>query len=56
MLRFKYGEYQVHVFVVGTDGTVYDKAQSGTSVPNASIAYNGAMSGPAEQALLSTTR
>ncbi len=54
--RFKRGDYQVHVSLVGTDGTVYASAFDGTTVPEASIAYAGATSGQAEDALLSQTR
>jgi uncharacterized repeat protein (TIGR01451 family) len=54
--RFKRGDYQVHVSLVGADGTVYASAFDGTSVPEASISYDGATSGQAEDALLSTTR
>jgi uncharacterized repeat protein (TIGR01451 family) len=54
--RFKRGDYQVHVSLVGTDGRVYASAFGGTTVPEASITYDGATSGQAEDALLSTTR
>jgi hypothetical protein len=56
LFRFKPGQYAVQVQLVGADNTtVYATATSGTSVPNAGIAYNGPTSGPAEDALLSTT-
>jgi len=54
--RFKRGDYQVHVSLVGADGTVYASAFDGTTVPEASVTYAGATSGQAEDALLSQTR
>ena len=55
-LRFRAGEYRVYLDVVGSDGTVYASATSNTtSVPDASIAYSGPLSGPAEQLLVSQT-
>jgi len=53
---FKRGDYQVHVSLVGTDGTLYASAFDGTTVPEASISYAGATSGQAEDSLLSQTR
>ncbi len=55
LLRFKRGDYQVHVSIVGSDGTVYATASDGTTVPDVTIAYAGATSGQAEDALLSQT-
>lgn len=52
---FKRGDYQVHISLVGDDGTVYATAQDGTTVPDAAVAYAGATSGQAEDSLLSTT-
>src|SRR5690606_35758306 len=53
--QFKHGEYQVHVSLVGDDGTVYATAMDGTTVPDAAISYSGPTSGQTEDALLSTS-
>src|SRR5690606_27020904 len=56
MIQYKRGEYRVQVDVVGSDnGTIYATASDTTTVPQASLSYSGATSGPTEQALLSTT-
>ena len=55
-LRFKHGDYQMHVSVVSSNNTIeYASASGETTVPNAAISYNGLMSGQAEDALLSQT-
>ncbi len=53
--QFKHGEYQVHLSLVGDDGTVYATAMDGTTVPDAAISYSGPTSGQTEDALLSTS-
>ncbi|MBB5207401.1 MBG domain-containing protein [Chiayiivirga flava] len=54
--RFRRGEFHVQVDVVGSvDGTIYASTDGSTTVPDASITYSGATSGPAEAALLSQT-